>query len=792
MRTPRNRSITAEGVYNNAHFMHAATSQVGNVVRLKTASGIVWEGIFKTFSSNFDVVLEVAAKVSNPDGPNASIMAGTVVDKLIFKPRDILHIVAKDVDLEYATRDTFRTDAEIASRLNGLSDHQRELEPWDASAADVNGEEIESSTILELDSGTANGWDADDMFRKNEQDYGVQSTFDHSLSGYTVPLQHCDSADYKEIEAKANQIANEIENQPQHKARLELENGDEETAYSAVVRPGGSAQQDQRQNDQPNGKYIPPAKRKNQSSGKLVRSTPPPSQAGTPSPKSQFPMPVVPSPMQHVQMPPPQMQVPQQPQAPSPTVMPNPPMLERQNSHPQQQVPQPQPLVQQQHMPPPVQMPMQHHVHPKQHHQPHQYGQGGRNGGGMPPNLQKQHSQNGDGKQMQRPPRSMYQQSSPPNMQHQQQMQPPPSHHHQQRDQIAPPMAYQSQLELSREISPKLSPQVKDLQSFAQEFQLAAPPVHKDSHQPPPQVSLERQQSPTSQQPQQHIPPMNKPPPQSSPPQPSTSPNQDSMDKVTNTLKKSTLNPNAKEFVLNPSAKPFQPRSPSTPSLSRPHTPQTPSHTPYLPAPVNGSMGQTPTSVIMPMGYMMTTQQFPQQPQGNRLRKVPMGQMRTDVASQMQVAAATGQPLLAPAPIQPFVYAAQTANLGPAQGYPQMHTVRVFESPPQLQYLPPNASQAASPAQPPPYGPGMAYSVAGQGPGQGGPPQQYQTAGGPPPPQGHQAAAAAAQFPLMCNLIPAQPHMMQGMQYIPQAPPPQHPIPLILQHQHPQAQHGPA
>lgn len=239
----------AQGVYNNTFFMHSATALVGSVVEVRLRSGNVYEGVFRTFSGNFDIALELPACIKARNLPDE---AKTVPKHIIFPADTVVTIIAKDFDSQYATAGAFQTDGAISDKCNGklslipyLFDSllilpilysfpqgtrfdEKELEPWDSGA---NGD-----IDIELD-GAANGWDANEMFRKNENQFGVTSTFDDSLSSYTVALDKGDSLEFKEAEAKAEKLAAEIENNPTCRERLDLENGDEEALFAAVERP---------------------------------------------------------------------------------------------------------------------------------------------------------------------------------------------------------------------------------------------------------------------------------------------------------------------------------------------------------------------------------------------------------------------------------------------------------------------------------------------------------------------------------------------------------------------------
>ncbi|RXN38625.1 ataxin-2 isoform X1 [Labeo rohita] len=183
-----------------------------------------------------ELAVDAVHKVKNEEGDGGG-GGGTpvhprreeITDTMIFGPNDLVTMICKDVDLNYATRDTF-TDSAIGSRING--DHREKvLQRWDGG--DSNGENFD------LDTDTSNGWDASEMFRFNEETYGVKSTYDASLSMYTVPLERGSSEGFRQREARAARLASEIEASSQYRHRVALENDEgrtDEDKFSAVVR----------------------------------------------------------------------------------------------------------------------------------------------------------------------------------------------------------------------------------------------------------------------------------------------------------------------------------------------------------------------------------------------------------------------------------------------------------------------------------------------------------------------------------------------------------------------------
>lgn len=231
------KNSSLEGIYGNARFMHTAASLVGTIVNVQVKNGNVYEGVFRTFSHEMDIVLEMARLIDNNQAAsclfNGTILpvmtADLITEKLIFKLHDIVMLSAINIDLDYATKDNF-TDVAI-SKFNGQI-IEKELEPWHGP-----NNNVDKLSSLEGGNEDNNGWDVDDMFRTNAEKYGVVSSYDNSLQGYTVKLEHKNTDEYKQQEAEAHRIAQEIQSSPLYQARLSAENGDEEEQFSAVVRP---------------------------------------------------------------------------------------------------------------------------------------------------------------------------------------------------------------------------------------------------------------------------------------------------------------------------------------------------------------------------------------------------------------------------------------------------------------------------------------------------------------------------------------------------------------------------
>ncbi|NWS13329.1 ATX2 protein, partial [Pachyramphus minor] len=223
----------------------------GSKCEVQVKNGGIYEGVFKTYSPKCDLVVDAAHRKTAESslGPKRE----DILESILFKSSDFVMVHFKDMDTNYARRDAF-TDSAISAKVNG-EHKEKDLEPWDG------GENTASEELEALETDVSNGWDPNDMFRYNEENYGVVSTYDSSLSSYTVPLERDNSEEFLKREARATQLAEEIESSAQYKARVALENDErtEEEKYTAVQR-NANEREGHGVNTREN-KYIPPGQR---------------------------------------------------------------------------------------------------------------------------------------------------------------------------------------------------------------------------------------------------------------------------------------------------------------------------------------------------------------------------------------------------------------------------------------------------------------------------------------------------------------------------------------------------
>nr|XP_009675756.1 PREDICTED: ataxin-2 isoform X17 [Struthio camelus australis] len=253
---PPQPTISFDGIYANMRMVHILTSVVGSKCEVQVKNGGIYEGVFKTYSPKCDLVLDAAHRKTAESslGPKRE----DILESILFKSSDFVMVHFKDMDTNYARRvpsetDAF-TDSAISAKVNG-EHKEKDLEPWDG------GETTATEELEALETDVSNGWDPNDMFRYNEENYGVVSTYDSSLSSYTVPLERDNSEEFLKREARATQLAEEIESSAQYKARVALENDErtEEEKYTAVQR-NASEREGHGVNTREN-KYIPPGQR---------------------------------------------------------------------------------------------------------------------------------------------------------------------------------------------------------------------------------------------------------------------------------------------------------------------------------------------------------------------------------------------------------------------------------------------------------------------------------------------------------------------------------------------------
>lgn len=225
-------------IFANKFMVYYVISNLGETARVQVQNGDIYEGVLKAVSSKFDCSLGEAHLVQQKKSNGLVIEDERIlpsrdglISTLVIALKDIVSVnITKTEEPEIVISVDSFTDAAIANvaqkQTNGQI-NERKLERWVPDGPDIGGG-------LE-DNVKVNGWSADEMFKTNEEKFGVKSTYNEDLLEYTTPLPKDSTG---EMELKAEQAAREIEQSRGHLHRQEVDSGKtEEEMYAAVVRP---------------------------------------------------------------------------------------------------------------------------------------------------------------------------------------------------------------------------------------------------------------------------------------------------------------------------------------------------------------------------------------------------------------------------------------------------------------------------------------------------------------------------------------------------------------------------
>lgn len=238
----QNQSMMYEGSYGNPRVAHTMLSLMGKNCLTKVRNGGIYEGLFHTFSKQMDFSLNVVHKlnleVNGTDRQmNESPKENELIDEIVYKFDSVVSAQFEDVDLDFAVQDVNETNGETGNLSRGSKSFEKKLEPWDGGGDSIEADSLTFGGLESSGIDGTNGWDANDMFKANEEKYGVRSNYDASLSSYTMPLNI--DEEKPENVARATKLAQEIESNSDYRQRIDLEVDDgvtEEEKFSAVVR----------------------------------------------------------------------------------------------------------------------------------------------------------------------------------------------------------------------------------------------------------------------------------------------------------------------------------------------------------------------------------------------------------------------------------------------------------------------------------------------------------------------------------------------------------------------------